>query len=73
MQGIGRAGRSSPFGSRKSCAVVLYNEEDLKSNAVGMTGEMRALLQTSNCLKDKLASNFGYKFHSEVGWCCSNC
>ena len=39
---------------------VLYNEEDLKENSPGMTDEMRALLRSSSCLKQKLAEYFGY-------------
>ena len=71
VQGLGRVGRSSPFGCRRAGAVVLFNDEDLKENAPGMTGELRALLRSSGCLKDQLARYFGYDYKHESDWCCS--
>ena len=71
VQGIGRVGRSSPFGSRLAGAVILYNEEDLKENAPGMTDDMRRLLRSSDCLKHQLAAHFGYTYAHEIDWCCS--
>ena len=50
---------------------VLYNEEDLKENSPGMTDEMRALLRSSSCLKQKLAEYFGYVSPHASDWCCS--
>ena len=72
VQGLGRVGRSLPFGSRKAAGVILYNDEDIKPNAPGMTQEMRDLLTTSACLKNKLADSFGYSFTHTADWCCSN-
>ena len=72
VQGLGRVGRSLPFGSRKAAGVILYNDEDIKPNAPGMTEEMRDLLTTSGCLKNKLADSFGYSFTHTDNWCCSN-
>jgi hypothetical protein len=71
VQGIGRVGRSSPFGSRLAGAVVLFNDEDLKENTPGMTNEMRSLLRSSGCLKDHLAGYFGYNYNHDSYWCCS--
>ena len=71
VQGIGRIGRSSPFGSRLAGAVILYNEEDLKENAPGMTDEMRSMLRSTDCLKHQLAVHFGYIYTHEADWCCS--
>ena len=49
----------------------MYNEEDLKENSPGMTEEMRSLMRSSECLKEQLASYFGYKYEHDIDWCCS--
>jgi hypothetical protein len=69
---MGRVGRSSLFGSKCAGIAVLYNEEDLKENAPGMTAEMRKLLRSSSCLKVQLASYFGYQYSPHFNWCCSS-
>ena len=69
---MGRVGRSSVFGSKLAGAVVLFNDEDIKENAPGMTEDMRKLLRGTSCLKAQLASYFGYDCSSESGWCCSS-
>jgi hypothetical protein len=71
VQGIGRIGRTTQFGSKQAGVVILYNDEDLKTNAPGMTDEMRGFLRSSRCLKDQLASYFGYSCLHEAKWCCS--
>ena len=68
---MGRVGRSSCFGSKSAASIVLYNEEDLKDNAPGMTDNMRKLLRSLTCLKIQLASYFGYEYSTQLGWCCS--
>ena len=72
VQGMGRVGRSTPFGSKLAGAVVLFNDEDLKDNAPGMTDEVRILLRSSTCMKVNLASYFGYDFTSQMDQCCSS-
>ena len=69
---MGRAGRTESFGSKYAGVSVLYNEEDLKENAPGMTGEMRILLRSSSCLKAGLASYFGYLHCPSFNRCCSS-
>ena len=69
---MGRVGRSSVFGSKLAGAVVLFNDEDIKENAPGITEDMRKLLRGTSCLKAQLASYFGYECSSEFGWCCSS-
>ena len=71
MQGIGRVGRSSKFGTRKAGAVILFNDEDVKENAPGMTNSMRAFLRSSACLKSQLAAHFEHTFAHSSDWCCS--
>ena len=72
IQGIGRIGRSYPFGSRLAGVTVLYNDEDLKDNMPGMTDDVRSLLRSSSCLKSQLATAFGYEYSHRSSWCCSN-
>ena len=71
VQGVGRVGRSDPFGSRRAGVVVLYNDEDLKENKPGMTDEMRFLLRSCDCIKSQLAVHFGYTCTHNSDWCCS--
>jgi len=75
-QGSGRArgGKGAELGSKKTVTVLLYNEEDLKSNVDGLTDSMREFCRSTTCLKQQSSKFFGYDIQSNLNsWCCSNC